>query len=237
MMSTGASSGPRRRATLEAVADDLERRLGHGVLRVAVDGVDGAGKTVFADELAAVLRGRTIAVIRASVDGFHNPQELRYRRGRSSPLGFFADSYDYASLLRLLLDPLGPGGDRTYVTAIHDVGHERALELAPETAPDGSVLVLDGIFLHRDELWSSWDYSVFLDVDLAVSVPRGAQRLGGADPDPDAESNRRYVEGQRLYLGRCEPRQRASVVIDNDVLADARIVARRRADREDGTPP
>lgn len=193
---------------------------------MAVDGVDGAGKTVFADELAGVLRGRGVPVVRASVDGFHNPREVRYRRGRTSPLGFFEDSYDYASLRRLLLDPLGPGGDRTYVTAIHDVDRERPLEVTTETAPERSVLVLDGIFLHRDELWSYWDYSVFLDVDLAISVPRGAQRYPDGDPDPDSAANRRYVEGQRLYLRRCGPRTRASVVIDNDVLADAHIVPR-----------
>src|SRR5262245_47953937 len=77
------------------------------IVRVAVDGVDGVGKTTFADKLGRVVEliGRT--VIRSSVDGFHNPRELRYRRGRTSPEGFYFDSYDYPALRRYLLDPLG----------------------------------------------------------------------------------------------------------------------------------
>ena len=49
-------------------------------------------------------------VIRSSIDSFHNPSEFRYRRGRTSPEGFYLDSYDYAALRMHLLDPLGPGG-------------------------------------------------------------------------------------------------------------------------------
>jgi uridine kinase len=59
-----------------------------------------------------------------------------------------------------------------------------------------------------------------LEVDFNVSIPRGAGR-GYGDPDPAAASNRRYVEGQRLYLATCRPQERATWVIDNNVLADA----------------
>ena len=52
--------------------------------------------------------------IRASVDDFHNPQSLRYARGRYSPDGFYLDSYDYDSFRRLLLEPLSPGGSGQY---------------------------------------------------------------------------------------------------------------------------
>ena len=47
---------------------------------VAVDGVDGAGKTTFCDELASVLRAQGRAVVRASVDDFHHPRAIRWRR-------------------------------------------------------------------------------------------------------------------------------------------------------------
>jgi len=32
--------------------------------------------------------------------------------GRDSPVGFYLDSFDYAGLKKVLLDPLGPGGSR-----------------------------------------------------------------------------------------------------------------------------
>ena len=173
-----------------------------------------------------VLRTRGGPVIRASVDGFHNPQEIRYRRGRSSPIGFYEDSYDYEAVKRLLLGPLAAGASGRIRRAIYDVDAERAVDTPWEDAPPRSILVFDGIFLHRRELRDAWDYSVFLDVGFDVSIPRGAQR-GTGSPDPDAESNRRYVEGQRIYLAQCDPRALASIVVDNRDLAAPVITARR----------
>jgi uridine kinase len=48
-------------------------------LRVAVDGVDASGKTVLADELVAHIEARGRPVVRASIDGFHNPAAVRRR--------------------------------------------------------------------------------------------------------------------------------------------------------------
>jgi uridine kinase len=75
-------------------------------------------------------------------------------------------------------------------------------------------VVIDGIFLHRDELLEAWDYSIFLDVPFKLSVARMAARDGSA-PDPADPSVVRYVEGQRMYLRACRPWERATVVIDN----------------------
>ncbi len=63
-----------------------------------------------------------------------------------------------------------------------------------------------------------WDFSLFLEVPFAVSVARLAQR-DGSDPDPEAPSQRRYVQGQQIYLQRCEPWRWARVVLDNSDLA------------------
>jgi uridine kinase len=212
-----------RGVVLAELADRIELVLEGGGGLVAIDGVDGVGKSRFGDELAEVLEARGRAVVRASVDGFHHPPSIRYRRGRTSAEGFYRDSYRYEDLERELLRAFAPGGDRRFRRAIYDVESEQELELPVETAPAGSVLVLDGIFLHRPELRGRWDLSVFLDAPFSVTVPRGAQR-GDGSPDPGAASNRRYVEGQRLYLARCRPRARATVVVDNSDLDHPRIV-------------
>lgn len=194
------------------------------VVRVGIDGVDGAGKTVFADELAEAVAHSGRATIRAGVDGFHHPRRVRHRRGRDSPEGYFHDAYDYAVMRQSVLDPLSPGGDRRYRTAAFDHWTDQPVDSEWRHASADAVLIVDGIFLHRPELREFWDFSIFLDVTFEVSIPRGAQR-GYGDPDPSAASNRRYVEGQLLYLDRCRPAERASVVIDHNVL-DAPVVVR-----------
>jgi uridine kinase len=189
------------------------------VRRVAVDGVDGAGKTHFADAVRGELNVRGAKVIRVSTDGFLNPPRTRHRRGRDSPEGFYRDSFDYGRMVRLLLDPLSPGGNREYIREVYDVRRERQVRRLPELADEDAILLLDGIFTHRDELIRYWDYSVWLEVPFELSVPRAAKNgIGIKDPDPRSPKNRRYVEGQRLYVAECHPRERAKVVIDNSDL-------------------
>src|SRR5262245_34997490 len=130
---------PAQPALLDQVAAAVLTLPGDGVARVAIDGVDGAGKTMFADELGDRLASSGRPLIRASVDGFHHPRAIRYRRGRTSPEGFYRDSYDYARLKRVLLDPLGPGGDRRFRRAIFDVAADAPVEAAEERAWPGSI--------------------------------------------------------------------------------------------------
>lgn len=213
---------PARRALLDDLAGRIHALPSDRVLRVGVDGVDGAGETRFADELADALRARGRRVHRATVDAFHHPRATRYRRGRDSPEGFYLDSFDHATLRRVLLDPLAPGGSGRFRAAAFDHRADRPVDAPEQEARPGDVLLLDGIFLHRPELRDAWDSSVFLDVAFPVSVARMAQR-DGTPPDPDAPANRRYVEGQRLYLAACDPRARATVVVDNNDLASPRL--------------
>ena len=88
-----------------SVLDELVRRLAALPLpaRVAIDGVDAAGKTTLADELAERLPGAK----RLSADDFLRPPEERYRQGRESPVGYYEDSFDHARLRRAVLDSDG----------------------------------------------------------------------------------------------------------------------------------
>ena len=201
----------------------LHRRGGRVV--IAVDGVDGAGKTVFADALAEVFAEDGSAVYRASLDDFHRPREERHRRGRRSPEGYYRDSYDYATFRRVLIDPFRDGAQTAGATgfqlAAFDVSRDSRIEAAWVTAPRDAVLVVDGIFVHRSELRDLWDWSVWLEVPYRVAYARMALR-DGSDPDPDAAANARHREGQELYLRDADPRTAASVVIDNSDLASPR---------------
>jgi uridine kinase len=184
-------------------------------IRIAIDGVDGAGKTTLANALAPLVAAKGRPAIRASVDDFHNPQSVRYARGRYSPDGFYLDSYDYDAFRRLLLDPLGPGGSGEYAAKRFDLARDRPFDLDPQHAAPTAALIVDGIFLHRPELRSCWDLSMFLKVDFDVSLPRGAARGPTFDAiDPDSPPHRRYVGGQRRYLAECNPEQQADIVID-----------------------
>ena len=212
MDSKAPTGGLSAQMTVDRLADRITALPGRAI--VAIDGVDGSGKTTFADRLALLVQRQSRAIIRASVNGFHHPRSVRYRRGKADPLGFFLDSYDYRTLRSDLIAPFRNGAAEI-ATARFDHRSDQAVEIRCRVGA-ADVVLLDGIFLHRDELNGAWDLSVFLSVPFSVSYARMAAR-DGSDPDPTAESYRRYYEGQRIYLRTCRPERRASVVLDNAV--------------------
>ena len=196
-----------------------------GITRVGIDGVDGAGKTCFADELA-ICFGDT--VIRASVDGFHNPRAVRYSKGKNSPEGFFEDSFNYDQLKEYLLDPLSPGGSMRYRSTAFDHVTDQRVESPVLEAHVPSILIFDGIFLHRPELAGYWDYSVFLEVSRRESLRRCNERegIGGIlSNDPADPIHTRYVRGQEIYLRSCDPVRHATRVIHNEDLEHPYVAA------------
>jgi uridine kinase len=216
----------KRPELLELLAGLLLERRPPNPLRVAIDGPDGAGKTMLADELAELLAGKR-PVIRAGLDGFHNPRELRYRRGPDSPEGYFLDSFDYEALRTLLLEPLDPGGSRRYRRALFDYRVDEQVAAPEEEAAPDSVLLFDGVFLLRRELRPFWDFSIFVQADFDETLRRAEARdrelMGGVEAVRE-RYRKRYIPGQKLYFSRCAPQQTADVVVDNTDVSEPRLV-------------
>ena len=199
--------------------------------RVAIDGIDGAGKTWLADELVEPLGELGRPVIRASIDGFHRPRSERYRRGEASPEGYYRDSFDNAALTSILLEPLGPSGDRRFRTAIFDYRSDGSVRQRLQTADRCAVLLFDGVFLLRPELERFWDFKVFVKTSFASALERVTTRDAPMFGSRHATRDRylaRYQPGQRLYFAESMPEQSADVVIINDDLARPRLTCRRR---------
>lgn len=200
-------------------------------VRVAIDGIDAAGKTILADELVRPIQERGREVIRASIDGFHRPKVERYERGLESPKGYFLDSFDYASLRSSLLIPLGPGGNNLYRTAVFDYRTDSAVSMPPYIANPDAVLLFDGVFLLRPQLNDCWDFRILVLVDFEVSIARGVERAMNRGPeimpesvDVEARYRNRYVPGQRIYLQTVRPERYADVIIDNNNPADPKLL-------------
>jgi uridine kinase len=197
----------------------LAARRPEHTLRVAVDGPDAAGKTTLADELSGALAAGGRPAVRVSGDAFHRPPTERHRRGGLSPEGYFLDAFDHDALRRLVLDPLGPGGDGGYRAAVFDLRAGVAIDAPVEQAPPGGVLLVDGVFLLRDELRDGWDVSIRLRVSPEESLRRALARdvdLFGSEAAVRERYLRRYLPGQRLYAETAMPDRIAGLVIDNE---------------------
>lgn len=209
-----------RRAILDQLAARIAALRPPHPLRVALDGIDAAGKTTLADELAATLAPTGRPVIRASLDDFHNPRAKRYaHHGALSPIGFYEDAFDYPTLRAILLHPLGPDGDRRYCRASLDVITDTPIPREWLLAPDNAILLFDGIFAQRPELADTWDYRIFVRIPLATSLERALERDLALLGSPEAireRYTRRYHPAQRTYLATTRPMDLADAVVEND---------------------
>lgn len=208
-------------------------------VRVAIDGVDAAGKTTLADELVEPLWDRRRVVIRACVDGFHRPRAERYQRGMDSPEGYYYDSFDFEALRSLLLLPLGPGGNRQYRRASFDYRSDEWLDEPVRYAPLDTVLLFDGVFLLRPELDDCWDFRIFLSADSQETVRRAAMRDHPLFCEGSVMDRywKRYVPGQRIYLEAAQPTERADAVVETTDFSKLRLFVRNDPRLEGGPEP
>ncbi|MEA3409623.1 MAG: uridine kinase [Candidatus Eisenbacteria bacterium] len=212
-----------RDSLLAELADAIVSTARNHPVRVAIDGVGASGKTVLADELADRLSGLGLPVIRASIDGFHRPRQQRYRRGSTSPEGYLDDSFDYDAVMSCLLVPLGPGGSLCYRAAVFDFRTESPVDSPEQVADANAVLLFDGVFILREELRESWDFRIFVDTGFDATLARALERdlsLFGSEQAVRERYESRYIPGERLYLKRCRPRERADAVVRNDEPAN-----------------
>ncbi|HEX4088962.1 MAG TPA: cytidylate kinase family protein [Trebonia sp.] len=204
---------------LDRLADAIGSVAAPHPVRVAIDGSPAAGKTTLADELALLLRDQGREVIRTTTESFQLPRAQRYRRGEFSPEANYHDSFDYDTLRRVLLDPLGPGGDRRYQQAVYDLATDTILSPPALTAQADAVLLLDGVFLLRPELVDRWDLSIFVSVAFEQTLDRARIRdlaLLGSAAEVERRFRTRYIPAQRLYFAEARPTDHADIVVHND---------------------
>jgi uridine kinase len=216
--------------TRASVIDEVARRLcGRDPgrpLRVGVDGVCGAGKSTFAEELAERVTAYGRPVILLDSDGFHHVRDIRYRQGRDSARGYYDDAYDFDSLRDLVLAPLAFGGERRYAVRGHDLATDEVVrEYA--TAAANAIVLFAATFVQRGDLRDHWDEVVYLDASIERAERRGilrdAESLGGPDAARRAYASR-YMAACRIYLAEEEPRERASIVVDHDDPRRPRVI-------------
>jgi uridine kinase len=128
--------------------------------------------------------------------------------------------------VRLLLGPLGPGGDLRYRTASFDLETDATVVVEPAVAPSDAILLVDGVFLQQADLLGSWDRRIYVrcasEVTLARALARDVPALGDA-VTVEARYRARYLPAQAEYLAADRPLETADLIVDNDDPAAPRL--------------
>ena len=207
---------------MSKICDEIESRIGDDVFMIGIDGVDASGKITFAAKLSEELQKRKHGVIEASMDGFHNPREVRYRLGKDSPEGYYRDSFNIESLKKHLLEPRGKG--LQFKTSVFDYRKDSATYEPEQNAPPGSILVFEGVFSFRPELVDFWNYRIYLDISPEESLRRGVERDPCKKTEIELKYRARYLPGQALFKEEASPYENAHIIVDYNDPKKLRIL-------------
>lgn len=195
-------------------------------VRVAINGIEGTGKTFFARKLTEYLNARNISTIHVSIDGFHFKKEIRYKQGRDSAEGYYEDSYDEMAFIEKVLK--SSQSEAPNITkATHDLETDEYLTLEPIEIPSRTVLITDGAYLFKPNYREHWDLKIYLKTTFEIAMSRGVERdkdaLGGFDLTKEKYENR-YHKASRIYLTEIEPEKIADIIIDNSDFNNLKII-------------
>jgi uridine kinase len=225
MILNGAAQDMNNKAKIKRQFETLAAKiveLPHGgPLMVGIDGITASGKTTFADTLAQMIGELDRPVVRTTIDGFHHPPETRYQQGKESPEGYYADSFDYDTLVKTLLSPLSNLGDEKLdlPTATYDFRTQREVPDSHASFDAGTILLFDGVMLFREEINRYWDYRIYVDARYQTGFIRGVPRDSKSEEDQMVVGQKylnRYFPGQRYYQATAKPLDQADVILFND---------------------
>lgn len=195
---------------------------------VAINGKDASGKTIFADSFANYLRMKTDRqIIRISIDDFMNECKVRRTPSSSEAETCYLYTFNFDAFKQYVLEPLQAGGSRVYKTKIFDYATDIVALSEDKEADDNAIIIVDGVFLFKDDLADYWSLRVLLEVGDEIVTERGAkrdaERIGDHDKARQQYINR-YVASQAIYYEQANPYERADIVIDNDNYLTPQIV-------------
>jgi uridine kinase len=181
-------------------------------LIVTVDGIDGSGKSTFADGLAAALAARRLAPGVLRIDDFR--QALDWTAGDEASL-YYDRYFDLSAVLELAARFAAGAETLTMPTFDGLAGVPgRARTIA---AADTAVLVVEGVFIRR-LVWPPETRHIYLEVPFDTGRSRVLARdvARGREPgEVDRRWRLRYQPAQERYLRECRPVETATLVLEN----------------------
>ncbi|WP_420808739.1 kinase [Bacillus salacetis] len=174
---------------------------------LGIDGLSRSGKTTLTHSLCKHLKEEGIAHAVFHIDDYIVERKRRYNTGRDEWFEYYFLQWDLHDIRQNLLEKLllskeialsfyDPGSDS------HDV---RSIQL-----PEECLIIVEGVFLQRQEWRSFFDYMVFLDCPQEERFLRESE---------ETQRNRekfksRYWKAEDFYLKAVSPRKKADLVFN-----------------------
>jgi uridine kinase len=183
-------------------------------LIVTVDGIDGSGKSTFADRLAAGLSAEGLVPCIVRIDDFRRPVD--WSDGDEASL--YYDRYFDLGAVGEVAAAFAAGSPSLTLPTFDGLagvpGQARTVAAGPTAA-----LLVEGVFIRRVP-WPEPAWHIYLEVPFETGHSRVMARdvaRGRTPGEVDRRWRVRYRPAQERYLGEHRPAQAASLILDNSL--------------------
>ncbi|WP_405376759.1 AAA family ATPase [Pseudobutyrivibrio sp.] len=181
---------------------------------VGIDGLGGAGKSSISEEIYEELSGENIPIEVLHIDDFIHPKNIRYNDNYAEWECYYNLQWRYDYLLENVINPIKKNGKFTGLIELYDKNEDR-YEKKSFDIKEGSVVLIEGIFLQREELSQIFDYMIYIDVPESERLKRVLKRDGyiGTVDDIKEKYENRYFPAERHYVNMYSPSKLADYVV------------------------
>lgn len=180
---------------------------------VGIDGLGGAGKSTVSEELYRLLGEENYSVTILHIDDFIHPKAVRYNDSYAEWECYYNLQWRYDYLINEVIMPI-KRGDFNSKIELYDKDND-TYYLRDTFIPVGSIVIIEGIFLQREELRDIFDFMIYIDIPEEVRLGRVLERDGyiGDKEQIKAKYNNRYFPAERHYVEVCSPCDKADCVV------------------------
>ncbi|KMY31549.1 uridine kinase [Lysinibacillus xylanilyticus] len=168
---------------------------------VAIDGLSGAGKTTLVHQLKNVIDN----VVILHIDDHIVKREMRYNTGYDEWFEYYQLQWDTIYLKEILYEKLHQNEKQLLLPFYNK--EEDTLTSKSINLPPNSTVIIEGIFLLREEWKTFYDYIIFLDCPKEVRYERVLHRdtyLGDLE-ERLKKYQKRYWVAENYYLEKQTP--------------------------------
>jgi uridine kinase len=183
---------------------------------IGIDGLGGSGKSTLVNSLKSQLQSEDYYCSVLHLDDFIHPKNIRYDMSREEWDCYYNVQWRYDYLVKEILSPIKNGEIVDKHIEIYNRDEDGYIN-QNIYIPNGSVLILEGVFLQRKELKGYLDFTVYLDVPQEVRFHRILARdvyIGGFE-DIKCKYEKRYFPAEDRYVLDYSPIENANFVLKN----------------------
>lgn len=194
-------------------------------LLLAIDGIDGSGKSILADRLMEALRADGVGAVLLRVDDFRRPVDWT-RTDRQEVDLYYDDYYDLPALDRCLR-AFVTGEPSVAVTPV-DLVSGRPQPPRQLTFAGAALAIVEGVFVRRLPTVREQGAVIVVETSPAEARRRILARDAAKGRSQAEIAHRiaaRYFPAQDRYRAAQDPRWPLAAIVDNEKPTAARLVA------------